>query len=152
MIDSAAAVPGCAWAMDAGRRTAKCTVLAARATSAGGDPAPRSAYGRVRGSWNQSSGRGRARRGRTRGRRPPAAARLAVAAHGHRQPGVADLGEQHVEVAQARLRRQRGTLVAGAAQDAEQVAQLGERLAAGALDRVQRLARRRAAQVLLETE
>jgi ornithine carbamoyltransferase len=55
MIDSAVAVPGWARAVDAGAARRSGTVPVARATSAGGDRAPRNACRRARGSRNQSS-------------------------------------------------------------------------------------------------
>src|SRR3954453_17528806 len=59
MSDSASAVPACARAVDAGRRTAKGIRAGCPDPFAGWRPAPRSACRRVRGAWNQPSSRHR---------------------------------------------------------------------------------------------
>src|SRR3954464_5157434 len=59
MVDSASAVPACARAVDAGRRTAKGIRAGCPDPFAGWRPAPRSACRRVRGAWNQPSSGGR---------------------------------------------------------------------------------------------
>src|SRR6185436_1137142 len=56
MVDPAAAVPGCAGPMDAGRCTPKGDRGSATSPSGGCRPAPRGACRRVRGSWDQPSG------------------------------------------------------------------------------------------------
>ena len=56
-----------------------------------------------------------------------------------RQPGLPNLLDELVEVLEARLRGERGRLL-GPAQDADEAAHLGQRLAAGLLDDLERLA------------
>jgi hypothetical protein len=67
MVDSASAVPACARAVDAWRRTAKGCRAGCPAPFGGWCQAPRSACRRVRGAWNQPS-----RSSSTPGSRPTA--------------------------------------------------------------------------------
>src|SRR3954453_16858157 len=55
MVGSAAAVPGCAWPVDAGACTPKGIVAAPPPPSGGCGCAPRDACRRARGSWNRPS-------------------------------------------------------------------------------------------------